>query len=285
MKVKMGEPNLKEELSYQIIKGEGHTVIKLNGSLPTDEAKLFEKEIPTLADKPFQHMIINCTNLSDMPLSWVRQLVTLEREIKKSNKEIRFIAVRSEVLEFFKAQGVDRVFKSCSTLRDALVALKLVTKRALDTDFINPFLEATMKVLKVQTQTDAIPGKIYLKNGKDSFSGDISGVIGLVSDSFNGSVVISFPESSFLKIMSRMLGEEYKEMTKDIVDGAGELTNIIFGQAKVALNEKGYGINTALPSVVTGHDHTVKSLTKGQIVIVPFETDCGPFFVEICLSA
>jgi len=99
------------------------------------------------------------------------------------------------------------------------------------------------------------------------------------------SVVISFPEATFLKVMSGMLGEEYLELNQDILDGAGEITNIIFGQAKVILNGKGYGIKTALPSVVHGKDHTVSSHDlMGQSVVVPFESNSGKFFVEICLS-
>ncbi len=69
------------------------------------------------------------------------------------------------------------------------------------------------------------------------------------------------------------------------MDGAGEITNMIFGQAKIILNEKGYGIKTALPSVVTGKDHNLLSITKGPVVTVPFTSTAGNFFVEICISA
>lgn len=154
----------------------------------------------------------------------------------------------------------------------------------LDVNFINAFLISTIKVLETQGQTKAIPHKVFRKDTKEKFSGDISGVIGLICDAFTGSVVISFPAATFLKIMSRMLGEEIKELNKDVQDGAGELTNIIFGQAKVTLNERGYGIKTALPSVVTGSEHSILPLSKGSRVVIPFETDVGPFFVEICVS-
>ena len=81
-----------------------------------------------------------------------------------------------------------------------------------------------------------------------------------------------------------MLGEEYQEISKDIIDGAGELTNMIFGQAKVTLNQKGYGIQTAIPSVISGKNHSLSALTKGPIVVIPFSTEAGPFFIEICVS-
>jgi len=155
----------------------------------------------------------------------------------------------------------------------------------IDTNFINPFLAATLHVLKVQASIEAVPGKVVLKKDGDHLLGDVSGVIGLVCENFTGSVVISFPEKTFLNVMSGMLGEEYLELNKEILDGAGEITNMIFGQAKIVLNEKGYGIKTALPSVISGKGHTLSSLSKGPIIVVPFTSPAGEFFVEIFLSA
>lgn len=268
---------------YKIIEAESYYTLKFEGELVPEAIPLFQADFPNFV-KPTHHVIIQCENLSGMHTQWIRGLVSLEQQLKKLNKRLLFVQITSKVEAFFKAQGVDSVFKSYKTLREALVELGLVTKKAIDTDFINPFLAATIKVLEIQAKTNATPGKIYVKQAGDKFSGDISGVIGLVSDSFNGSVVISFPENTFLQIMTKMFGETQTTITKEIEDGAAELTNIIFGQAKITLNEKGYGIKTALPSVITGKDHSVASTVKGLIVVVPFETDSGKFFIEICTS-
>jgi len=154
----------------------------------------------------------------------------------------------------------------------------------LNTDFIHPFLNATVHILNVQANLPAEPGKAFLKKTNDRLVGDVSGIIGVVSDKFNGSVIISFPEATFLKVMSNMLGESFTELTPEIVDGAGEILNMIFGQAKIVLNEKGYGIKTAIPSVVTGRHLSVSTMTKGPVVVVPFSSGAGEFFVEICLN-
>jgi chemotaxis protein CheX len=154
----------------------------------------------------------------------------------------------------------------------------------LNTDFIHPFLNATIHILNVQVNLPTEPGKAYLKKQNDRLIGDVSGIISVVSDKFNGSVVISFPESTFLKVMSSMLGENFTELSPEIVDGAGEILNMIFGQAKIVLNEKGYGIKAAIPSVVTGKQLSVSTMTKGPVVVVPFQSGAGDFFVEICLN-
>lgn len=154
----------------------------------------------------------------------------------------------------------------------------------IDINFVNPFLAATLNVLKIQASIEATPGKVYLKGEDDVMSGDISGVIGIVSETFKGSVVISFPEETFLKVMSSMLGEEIKTLNRDILDGAGEITNMIFGQAKITLNERGYGIKIALPTVISGKGHRLSALSKGPTMVVPFTSQAGNFFVEISLS-
>lgn len=154
--------------------------------------------------------------------------------------------------------------------------------KALDVNFVNPFLVATATVLKIQSQTVCKAGTPFKREPGESLMGDISGVIDLASDNFSGYVIISFPAETFLKIMSRMLGENYTEMTKEIEDGASEITNIVFGQAKVALNEKGFGIRTAIPSVISGESLALQNPITGPRVAIPFDTDVGPFVVEVC---
>lgn len=150
-----------------------------------------------------------------------------------------------------------------------------------DANFINPFLAATLNVLKVQAQVMAEPGKVQVNKPENAVKADISGVIGVVSNSFNGSVTICFPEATFLKVMSKMLGEEYTTLSPDITDGAAELTNMIFGQAKIVLNQKNYGVQMALPQILVGKEHSFIPKKNEVSVMVPFQTDCGELYILI----
>lgn len=270
---------------YQIIKGDGYVTLRLNGALEGNSIKAFNADVLDFMKDPYPFVVVNCDTLSALSKDWIRSLLQMQNDLKKFNKAIRFILVKPALMVVFKRDGVDTAFKKAPTLRDALVEFGLVTKKALDTDFVNPFLDATLHVLKVQASIVAEAQKLSLKKPDQPFTGDISGIIGIVSETFNGSVVISFPEKTFLGVMSGMLGETYTEITKEITDGAGELTNMIFGQAKIVLNDKGYGIKTAIPSVVSGKNHSLQTLTNGPVVVVPFVSSVGPFFIEICLSA
>lgn len=271
------------KLSYELVQSEGYTTLKLVGPLEPESAKALLETSFALIEPPV-HVVVNCEDTAEISPSGVRALMQLQQKLKQKNRQIRLVGAGEKILKFLKQEGVEKSLRAVLTLRSALVDFGLVTPLSLDVNFINPFLLATLNVLEKQASTKAVQGQIYKKDPKEKFNGDISGVIGLVSEAFSGSVVISFPKDTFLKIMSRMLGEELTVINKDIEDGAGELTNIIFGQAKISLNEKGYGIKTAIPSVISGEGHSVLQMTDGPRVVIPFETDVGKFFVEICIS-
>ena len=271
--------------AFQILPNRDYILVHLRGRLGNESARRFTDEFPQLLPTPAADVILDFENVEDLTQSWVRCWVQLLQQLKVSNNQIRLISVNEAMMKILKQEGVDSSLKCLGNLQEALADLKPAQgKVLLDVNFVNPFLIATMKVLEVQASTKAVAGKIYARDSREKFQGDISGVIGLVSEAFTGSVVISFPQATFLKIISRMLGEEFTEITKDIEDGAGEMTNMIFGQAKVSLNEKGYGIKTALPSVVSGAGHSVLQVGSGPRLVIPFESDAGSFFVEVCVS-
>lgn len=276
----MNQPNV----PYQFIGADGYLTLRFSGKVSHVNEKSLIEEFTIHYQDPFPHVIVNCEHASNFDLTTFRALLQIKKIALAHNKQIILIRVGEALKNELKKQGLDRALPVAPGLREAQVQLGLVSKKQLDTDFINPFITAALHVLEVQAKVEAIPQNIYIKKEKDKFFGDISGIIGIISESFNGSVVISFPEGTFLKIISNMLDETCTEITKEISDGAGELTNMIFGQAKITLNEKGYGIKTAIPSVVTGKDHSLNALTKGPVVVVPFKSNVGDFFIEICLS-
>lgn len=270
--------------NIEVVRNSGYIALTLKGVLDADLGKELESEIPKIGQVGWDNLMVLCEGLIDLQQSGLRAMLLLQKQVAGAQKHFRLIGANSKIQSAIKEFGVTTTLQTSPTIRDALVSLNIIKVPVLDVNFINPFLESTLNALKVQVNVVARPGKPYKKDGTDKFGGDISGVISLVSDAFSGSVIISFPSSTFLKLMSHMLGENFTEITKEISDGAGEITNIIFGQAKVALNQKGYGIKTAIPTVVTGKDHSVQSLSKGPRLVIPFDTDFGGFVIEISLA-
>lgn len=153
----------------------------------------------------------------------------------------------------------------------------------MNVDFINPFLQSLLNVMGTMATVELTPGKPSLK--KDQLArGDVSGLIGMVGPQTKGSLSITFEEKLILHTMQKMLGETHDCIDNDVTDLVGEITNMVTGGAKNLLSEKGYEFEMATPMVVTGHNHSISHKAKGKKIIMPFESEFGTAFIEICFE-
>jgi chemotaxis protein CheX len=150
-------------------------------------------------------------------------------------------------------------------------------------EFINPFIESTLNVLSTMAQTKATAGAPALKQNKTTW-GEVSGVIGMAGHNISGNMIISFDEPCILSIVSKMLMEEFKEITPDVVDAVGEITNMITGGTKKLLSAQGFSFEMAIPITIKGKGIELSQLSSAPIISIPFKTDSGTFVVEANLS-
>lgn len=115
--------------------------------------------------------------------------------------------------------------------------------------------------------------------------GDITGIIPMNSPQAYGTLAVSFSEPVILHIAENMLGENFDSINDEIADLVGELTNMVTGGAKQMLEENGYDFDMATPTIITGKGQKISHIDhSGGVVIVPFATDAGDFYVEICFK-
>lgn len=146
-------------------------------------------------------------------------------------------------------------------------------------EYVNPFLNGTVNVLKTMAFVDPKPGKPYVKQDKKAV-GDISGVIGLTG-STKGAVVVSFSRECAMKVVSSMMGEQYTDLTDEVRDAVGEITNMVSGDARRSLAELGANFEAGIPTVVVGKGHEITSMGKGPCLAIPFKVDNFDMTVEI----
>ena len=152
----------------------------------------------------------------------------------------------------------------------------------MDVKIINPFINATLSVLETMAFVTVTPGKPYVK--KDNVAvGDVTGLLGLTGVA-NGTIAVTFEEKCILTIVSNMFGETMETLDNDIADAVGELTNMISGQARRELGQMGQVFKAAIPSVVTGKNHSIRHYSDGPKIAIPFSTDGGDFTIEVCFE-
>ncbi len=148
-------------------------------------------------------------------------------------------------------------------------------------EYINPFISALSTTFSTMLNTEVRRCQVSLKADECPMH-EITGIIGLSSDKAVGTVVLSISKAVALKAASAMLLTEVNEITDDVVDAVGELTNVIAGAGKAELEE--YHLSSSLPNVITGRDHSIRFPSEAAPLCVQFESDWGPLALEVGFS-
>lgn len=163
---------------------------------------------------------------------------------------------------------------------------KTSTTPSSEAAFFKPFIDATVKAFNVQCGITAKHGKPFYKKDAKDYSFDVAGIVGISSKTLNGSFMLNFKRPTFLALVGKMLGETYTDFQPGagLEDMACEFVNIIFGMAKVPLNQQGHGVHMAIPTMVRGDMIVSSSAQKRPTVVIPFESELGGFCIEITIE-
>ena len=111
----------------------------------------------------------------------------------------------------------------------------------------------------------------------------VTGIIGLGGEA-TGAVVLNFPEEVAVRAVSSFVSESYDTISSDVVDGVGELTNIVAGDAKNRLMQKGYNFDIGLPKIVVGRNYITAQSQSVPCIVISFKSDIGSFTLEVSLK-
>jgi chemotaxis protein CheX len=153
----------------------------------------------------------------------------------------------------------------------------------MDVRLINPVLETMLNVLSTMADVQPDVGKPSLK--QDAIAkGEVTGLMSMVSPQVRASLAISFSKPVIIEIVRRMLGEEIKEIDATAQDLTGEMANMVVGGAKNLFAAQGYDFDMSTPAILVGKDHAIHHEFVGKTILLPFTTEAGNFYVEICFE-
>lgn len=110
---------------------------------------------------------------------------------------------------------------------------------------------------------------------------EVSALIGLAGET-TGAVVLSFSRETAIRIISILSGKQHTALSNEVLDGVGELVNIIAGNAKRDL--LGFRIMISLPGVLVGDSYRIKWPQGIPVITIPFDADVGAFTVNVSLK-
>lgn len=153
----------------------------------------------------------------------------------------------------------------------------------MNVKLINPVLETIVNVLSTMANVKPSMGKPSVK--KDEIAlGEVTGIMRMNSPTVRASLAITFTRRAILDIVKRMLGEELTEVDDTARDMAGEMTNMVVGGAKNLYATQGFDFDMSTPAILVGKDHAVHHAYPGKTIVMPFTSESGEFFVEICFE-
>jgi chemotaxis protein CheX len=104
-------------------------------------------------------------------------------------------------------------------------------------------------------------------------TGVVTGMIG-VHGNASGFVTVNMAERFAICAVEGLLGESFGKLCSQVVDGVGEIANIIAGGIKSALSKTDLSFsNITVPSVIVGQNFTIAYARGLEFLTVTFEHD------------
>ncbi|WII72915.1 chemotaxis protein CheX [Bdellovibrio sp. 22V] len=237
---------------------------------------LIDTEVPRLMDGGFVYGIHTYKNTQDAEIIVIsqRELADLPESLQSSKFFKKPVTPDELITAMICILNVEHNGQAGDAKTTAAA-----TKYAVDVRVINAMIKATMTVFQQFGIADVKMEKVCQKSPQDCMLGEVSSVIDIKSQSFQGYLTISFDKGSYLEVVSTMLMEEQTEITPDNQDAVGEINNIIFGNAKAEITS--YGVQMTTPRVVLGANQKVTCPQGSAGMMIPFSTSKGKFFLTV----
>lgn len=143
-------------------------------------------------------------------------------------------------------------------------------------------IDATKEVFSTMVMMDVVDD-FPLKVPVNRFKCSITGMVGFAG-TYSGVISIHCPVDLALKVTSNMLGIDCEEVNEDLNDAIGEIANMLGGSVKQVLSKGGLDVKLSIPTVISGEDYTVNSLSDNDCVVVPFTFENHTLLVGLTLK-
>ena len=146
----------------------------------------------------------------------------------------------------------------------------------------NKIIESTIEIFTGMVMMEiSVAGEPLTTLG--SLENSITGMVGLAGVC-KGVLAVHFPKQVALDVTGSFIGMEVDEINADVQDAIGEIANMLGGNLKTILSERGKDIMLSMPSTFSGDRYSFTSQVEVDRVILPFQTPSGMFYVEIELE-
>jgi hypothetical protein len=261
----------------RITRRERYTAVQLAGALGGEIPEETRAALTGLVTES-RNTVVQLAGAGEAPKAWRELLTWVGAELRAAGKGFRIVRYAGNALD------ADWLAPDLST---ALESFDNGGRKIAQVHFIRTFVGATTRVFYMRARSRCALGPIQIKpEPSDAPTGDLSGVIDVQGSSLSYRVVLTFPEPTFLKYVSRTQGVDHAAIGRENIQAAGELMRQVFEQARLLLDFRKAGIEPATPRIVLGKAIPATPADAGgwgKKVLAAFESELGSFYVEIWL--
>lgn len=148
-------------------------------------------------------------------------------------------------------------------------------------EYINPFVESAMSVLRTTVSADAKRGAPKLSSCINEIMG-VAIIVGLAGQ-VSGRVIIDMSQETALNIASSMNDEKLTEFDELVSATLTELGNMITGNAVTKLHELGFKFDLTPPALFMGDNLRITD-AKIEALVVPLELPEGKVEINVAIK-
>jgi chemotaxis protein CheX len=150
-------------------------------------------------------------------------------------------------------------------------------------ELVQAIRSATNEVFTTMLNLTLAAGEVFVEKEEPVPSSGVVSLIGLAG-SWVGSGSLACSAVFAAKIASALLMAPYDAIDEDVLDAVAEVTNMIIGNVKTALESRLGAMGLSTPTVIYGRNFQTRSSGTQEWTVVPFLLDEDKMFVQVCIA-
>ena len=142
---------------------------------------------------------------------------------------------------------------------------------------------ATSEVFSMMLGMDVTPGNAYTASSAPTPQAGIQSFIGLTGSWVGTGSIACTPELA-CQAAANLLLAEYPTVNEEVLDAIAEMTNMIIGNVKTALETTLGPMGLSIPTVIFGRNFMSRTSASTEWMVVPFHIADEVVEVQLCLT-
>jgi chemotaxis protein CheX len=150
-------------------------------------------------------------------------------------------------------------------------------------ELVRAIRTATEEVFTTMLNLELTVGDVFVEKEEAVPSSGVVSLIGLAG-SWVGSGSLACSAGCAAKIAGALLMTPYDAVNEDVLDAVAEVTNMIVGNVKTALESRLGAMGLSTPTVIYGRNFQTRSSGNQEWTVVPFTLGEDRMCVQVCIA-